>query len=491
MSYTDLRYISSIAADLRFVYFGTTQGVAVYDRIKQRWTDPITGGDGLPEDRVDLVGIDAYTNRLLVCSGANIHSLDRADESWRSYSVSEALSPFTSIGIDPNYIWAEGPDAKIRFDKITGNWHTVSSFEAGIEWFGERGGVDIRKPEYTFLAPFYVLGNNLERYDYTAAVRQEKTLWVGSWGFGAFEYDLINRSSSHLLMGIAGGRTDAVCLDGETFWFAGGGFEALGITSWQRDEDVWRYFSREYEFGLLSNRVATIAADSEFIWLGTEDGLSRLDKKKGTFTTFTVFDGLPASEVTALCTAGDSLWVGTGLGSCVMEKESGSLSRFQELGVWVNDLMVLNDTLWAATEDGVFVLDIDSGKWSEFSDPEGVLAVSATCLLADEEKIWFGTWRGVLRFDRRSRSWERFTSPIHLPHERVHALAADRENVWIGTASGVAQFVRNTGDWIRYVQDDGLVGREVNAIISAEGYVYFATEKGVTRYYWSNPFIVR
>ena len=491
VSYTDLRYISSVAVDLKFVYMGTTQGVAVFDRMSGKWGDPVTTGDGLPDKKVDLVGIDRFTSNLLTVSGTTIHSMHIDTESWQTYPVHGAGAGFTSIGVDPEYLWAEGPDTKIRVNKITGGWHPVSSVPADIEWFGERGEVDLGKGKYPFLAPYYVLGRNLERYEYTSAVESEMSLWLGTWGYGAYEYSLITLSGKHWLMGIAGGRADAMYKDGDSFWFGSGGFESPGITSWQTDTGDWAYYSSEREFGLLSNRVSAITADSEHVWIGTEDGLTKFRKENGAFKTYTLFDGLPSSEVTAVHIAGESLWVGTSAGVCVTGRSTWGPERFGELRVWVNDLLVLGDTLWVATEDGMFIMDMDAGKWFEFEDPEGLLPVSTVALLADAGKLWFATWGGVLCFDRNAGTWERFTSPRHLPHERVTSLAADEENVWIGTGAGVAQLRKKEGEWLTYGLSDGLIDAEVNVIVCVGDYVYFGTDKGVTRYYWNNPFIVR
>jgi hypothetical protein len=491
VSYTDLRHISSLAADIRHVYMGTKQGVAVFDRISGKWTYSITTGDGLPGESVELVGIDKYTGRVLVSSGMSIHSMERDTETWQSYSVQGAVGEFTSMGADLDYIWAEAEDTKIRFDKMTGSWQPVNDLPEDIEWFGRRGEVNIEEPQYSFLAPFYVLGPSLERYDYTCAVRWEKSIWLGTSGLGAFEYDMLTHTAKHHLMGIAGGTASALCLDGEDFWFGSGGPATQGITRWEREKDRWTYYSKETEFGILSNRVSAIASDSEYVWIGTEEGLTRFRKGNSTFHTYTLFDGLPASEVTAVLAIGDSVWIGTSLGPCVSGRSLWSPNKFDELRTWVNDLLVLGDTLWAATEDGVFVMDISSGRWSELEYPEGLAGLSTSSLLADGEKIWFGTWRGVLSLDTRSGIWGRFTSPIHLPDERVLALAADSHNVWVGTVSGVAQLVKESSEWHKYGLSDGLISEQVSAIVCTRDHVYFGTSKGVTRHYWRNPFTVR
>lgn len=491
VSYTDLRYITSIAVDLRFVYFGTRDGICVYDKLKERWGDPITTGDGLPTRNVDVVGIDVYTNNLLVSSGSNIYSYASTLEDWESYEMEGVGGSFTSIGVNAEYIWGEGPDLKIRFDKITRSWVPVDRFEDDIKWFGKRGEVDIKKPRYSFLAPFYIPGRHLERYDMTAAVEDGKILWVGTEGYGSFKYDLIDLTSTHLLMGVAGGGVDAMYLDEGTLWFGGKAVDASAVTRWCETDSSWVYYDKENDVGLFSNRISVIVADSKYVWLGTEHGLTRFDKKKGIFKTFTVFDGLPRNEVTAELVHGDSLWVGTSYGLAVMDVSSSDFTRMTQLKVRINHLAVSNESLWVATSEGVFILDIQSGKWLQFKDPEGLLEVSTNYLLFDGGKIWFGTWRGLISFDMRSKTWKRFTYPVHLPDEKLRVLAADEKNLWVGTGSGVAHLRKDIGDWIKYDKRDGLIGEEVNAIVIHGDYVFFGTDEGVTRFYWNDPFLVR
>lgn len=491
VSYTDLRRVTSIAVDLRFVYFGTRDGICVYDKLKERWADPITTGDGLPTGDVDVVGIDLYTDNLLVSSDLNIYSYTRTLEDWESYTMGGVKGSFTSIGVNAEYIWGEGPDLKIRFNKITRNWIPVDRFEDDVKWFGKRGEVDIRKPRYSFLAPFYVSGKHLERYDMTTAVEDGKTLWVGTEGYGVLRYDLIDLTSEHLLMGVATGGVDAVCLDEGFLWFGGKDADASGITRWRQADNSWVHYDKEKDVGLFSNRVSVILADSKYVWLGTREGLTRFDKKKETFKTFTVFSGLPGNEVTAGVIQGDSLWVGTSIGLAVMDVASSDFTRMTQLKTRINHLAVSNESLWVATSEGVFILNIKSGKWSQFEDPEGLLEVNTNTILIDDSRIWFGTWRGLLSFDRRGKTWKRFTYPVHLPDEKLRVLAADEKNLWVGTNSGVARLRKDIGDWIKYDKRDGLIGNEVNAIAIQGDYVFFGTDEGVTRFYWNDPFLTR
>jgi ligand-binding sensor domain-containing protein len=481
--------VSSVAADLRFVYFGTRHGICVYDKLKESWGDPITTGDGLPSGNVNVLGIDVYTNTLLVSSGTTVYSYDVSSEQSQAYALVGAVGSFTSISVDQANIWAEGKDLKVKFDKITGSWTPIDFFPDGLNWFGERGEVDIRKPGYSFLAPFYILGDHLERYDMTVAIKDGRTLWVGTAGYGAYRYNLIDMTSTHLMMGIAAGRVDGMCLDGQTMWLGSTESDAPAITRWEQRDNKWSYYDKENDAGLLSNRVSTIFADTDYVWLGTDEGLSRFSKKKDSFKTFTIFNGLPGNRISAICAHGDSLWVGTDFGLCMMDVSSSEFTRIDELKTWVNDMVVSNDTLWVASSDGVFILDTVSDKWSAFKDPEGVLELGTTSLLINGPTIWFGTIRGVLRLDRATQNWQRSTYPVQLPDENVIVLRGDDRNVWVGTTKGLARFKKDTGEWLKYDQTDGLIGLEVNTILCLPDRVLLGTDRGLTSFYWGDPFL--
>ena len=62
VSYTDFKYISSIAADQKVVYFGTTGGIIRYDRFADTWLDPLTASGGLPSNNVQQLAYDPQYN---------------------------------------------------------------------------------------------------------------------------------------------------------------------------------------------------------------------------------------------------------------------------------------------------------------------------------------------------------------------------------------------------------------------------------------------
>ena len=68
VTYTNFRYVTSVAMDKTVVYFGTTGGVIRYDRYAKKWLDPLTVTDGIPDDWIDNIAYDPDWDRIWVAT---------------------------------------------------------------------------------------------------------------------------------------------------------------------------------------------------------------------------------------------------------------------------------------------------------------------------------------------------------------------------------------------------------------------------------------
>src|SRR5512136_716223 len=64
VSYTETRYVTSIARGFNTVYFGTNGGILRYDIRFDKWLDPLTISDGMPDNRVRRLAVDRMTDEL-------------------------------------------------------------------------------------------------------------------------------------------------------------------------------------------------------------------------------------------------------------------------------------------------------------------------------------------------------------------------------------------------------------------------------------------
>jgi ligand-binding sensor domain-containing protein/signal transduction histidine kinase len=175
--------------------------------------------------------------------------------------------------------------------------------------------------------------------------------------------------------------------------------------------------------GLVSDRIQCIVSDSRgFLWIGTEDGISRFDGTE--FTNLTSAD-LPGADVRA-----------------IVEGHDG--------------------TLWAATDRGLAHWDPSFPSVSGVSSAEAVHfpggsgADDVRSVFEDHDgELWAGTANALYRVNRQGpHSWR--ISPAHVEGEadgaalRFNALLEDRERrLWAGAETGL--YLRIAGTTFRKI----------------------------------------
>ena len=151
----------------------------------------------------------------------------------------------------------------------------------------------------------------------------------------------------------------------------------------------------------LDQKVSAIFQDQAGrLWLGTQDGLLRLDDMK----RFTTRDGLSANDVRALAEDRDgNLWVGTE-GGGLNRLRDGHFTGFTKTnGLPSNSIKAAEvDTdgvLWVATSGGL--ARFHGGKWTSYSKKEGLVSNSLGYLLEDGHGyLWIGSNAGLMRLKK-------------------------------------------------------------------------------------------
>ncbi|MCP5050206.1 MAG: protein kinase [bacterium] len=195
------------------------------------------------------------------------------------------------------------------------------------------------------------------------------------------------------------------------------------ITRTQYKIDSWND-----ENGLPHNTVwAIVQTRSGYLWLGTNEGLSRFDG-----INFYTFDRdntpqLTSNKITALYQDRDAnLWIGT---------------------------------------DGGGVVTYKKGVFRHYDNADGFLAKQVLCFSQGPGgNIWIGTnGSGLYKFDERRR-FTPYTTKEGLPHNIVTSIiSAPSGNLWIGTLGGFCLF--KTNRFINYdLPGDNADAQQVNTL---------------------------
>jgi len=260
----------------------------------------------------------------------------------------------------------------------------------------------------------------------------------------------------------------------------------------------WKNFT--VKEGLPNEHVFAVRADGPRIWIGTEDGLARLDKRTGTIRCWREKDGLPWRVVTAIDVdkkTGD-VWLGL-FGGGLARFSGGRFDHFNQLNSGlVNDVVygiaVENNNIWAATTAGASRYNTVTGQWTTFTEKnapmEEIWNYGAT-YDKTSGKVYLAVWgSGVLEFDVATERWKPYLDPdnemeidLYRDDGLVHNIVPSVDHVdgtmWVSTYFGNCRYdgrhwrgyyAFETGfpsDFTNFVR-----GRSAN-----EG--WFGTDKGV------------
>ena len=249
---------------------------------------------------------------------------NRREGTWRTYEAGETFgldgADVLSILPDDANVWFATFSGLVRYEKRSEAWRTYRNFR------GIRG------------------------MQVTDAIRDGKWLWIGT-PTGLTLLDVPGDST----LSIAGGK-DTYIFDMEKaagFLWAGtsrGVFQCpAGSAAWKRFQNTSSDLSgqvtaiaaggeEEVWFGLLSppglvllnvkderttryplpelagRPIAGVSADARHVWVATEIGAMRLDRKTGDWRRFTRADGLVNDQVQTVLREKDGVWFGTAEG---------------------------------------------------------------------------------------------------------------------------------------------------------------------------------
>lgn len=267
----------------------------------------------------------------------------------------------------------------------------------------------------------------------------EGTLWIGTYGGGAFQFRNGVFSRADLGPGSEADLVTAIRHDRDgNLWF---GTDGGGLI--RRSGFGTRRFTTAH--GLPINVILSMQEDLEGnLWIGTGGG-GLLRISNGKFVSYTARDGLPYDMSWTVMEGADGrMWIGTD-GGGLAELRAGVFSTFNRSGGMPSNVImsVYEDArgqVWAGTRGGG-VSRIDGNRIRIFGERDGLPSNVIRSLTADGRgRIWVGTeGRGVAYLE--GAAWHTIDKSNGLPSNSVRALTGSgSDSVWIGTNAGLVLF---------------------------------------------------
>jgi ligand-binding sensor domain-containing protein len=460
VNYSVFRYITSIAADQSVVYFGTTGGIIRYDRASQRWLDPLTVSDGLPSSYILKLAYDESLNELWAATKNGSAKYNLTFQEW--------------------YLDSEFPAQLVRND-----WN-AGSFPSMFVPFSYNYQAGVIQDQY------------FREYQITVGYRDpmNDNMYVGTWGLGPAIVDTRHIQLQLLRYGPFDYNISKVIELGDKFWM-GTDYSRpnQALTSFDRQANEWNYYEPGIITDMADAELTCGVADNKFTWLGTRDGLLRLEGENH-FKTFTTFNGLPSLNILSLAEFGGYLYVGTddGLGVIPAKADvpdSAYKSPLPEEFLFrkhhVNALAVFKGKLYIATDRGVYRFDSDSLKVQSLDTPTGDLAAGARDIYRDGNMIYFAINYGIVAIDIVTDKSSLVTDLSLADTWNIYQIYVNNQYVWAATSMGLWRYKKEDKTTRLYTVADGLPTDYINSIIGDGDYLWLGTNQGLVRFLWNSP----
>ena len=250
--------------------------------------------------------------------------------------------------------------------------------------------------------------------------------------------------------------------------------------------------------GLPNDHIFAVEVDGPWVWIGTEDGLARLDKRTGEIRSWKEEDGLPWRVVSALAVHPDTgeVWLGM-FGGGLARFSGGRFDHFHQLNSGlVNDVVygvcVENENIWAATTAGASRYNTRTGEWTIYTEKNSPMEEiwNYGCSYADG-KVYLGVWgSGVLEFDIETEHWKDYLDPdgemeidLYRDDGIVHVITTGvsyvDKTLWVTTYFGASRY--DGRHWRGYFKKDSGAPSDFHNAVQARSAneAWFSTDKGL------------
>lgn len=473
------QYIYSIKEDSNgFIWVGTDKGVVELDKdlkIVNSYEDTI--------GNCDVYNIyDDLKGHIWVCTlGEGLFRINLDDESVDNYKNTENKSSISNNNVknvvldSSGKLWAATDKGICRFDyekEVFKNFQNkpydkdsliddktccLLKDNSGLIWIGAYNGISVFNPNSNFhnfkCNPYEEnsLSGNIIHGIYKDS---DKTLWVGTSENGV---NIINK-------------------------------------------DIIKHLNKENS-NLICDSIQDITGANNYIFIGTEEGLSVLrktDDENFTITNYTNKDGLPSNVIKSLFIDSKGyLWIGTDKGAAVLDVKSGHIIDityiFNKMGIEDRFVRAIyedskgNYYIGCSLYGGLIKINPDTKEYKIYKnhedDNESISNNSIRYITEDlNGNILVGTSHGLNILNSNTDMFKHYTENDGLINNTVYGVLVDKNNdIWMSTNGGISKFSLKEEIFNNFTVGDGLQSNEFNGracFNSNDGYLYFGGING-------------
>ena len=504
------------------ILVGTYEGLNIYNAKEDRFDIILEQKDGILSSCIYSIDEDINGN-IWIGTELGLNKLSKDFKVLETYtSESEIYNIFCD---DENgFVWA-GSDSSglLKIDKNTkevtqyiNNIEDLNSLPAnqvgaiirdskGNLWVGTTNGLaryNEKNDSFDVYKNKVYDKNSLVYNDVRSIIEdREGVLWVGTYsGISIFDTE---SSIKYYNAGLDDGyllsenMVHGIYEDDEGYLWVGS--RTKGVNIIDRENNTSKSISMENNNVIQSNSINDITGYKDFIFVATDAGVLKINKKENTIQNYNLEDGLIGENVKDIFVCDKNyLWIGSTNGLNLLDIENDKIidmTDYVDEGSYVRYVYQGQDGSYYIgflRDGGLGIIEPNSKETKYYKNiPNDKTSISSNRIryINEDSKgnIWIGTSYGLNKYDPKTKVFKRYTTSDGIANNTIYGvLVDDNDNIWVSTNKGISQIDTKNNTVNNLSVTDGLQGNEFNgnaAFKSKSGELFFGGINGLNAFY--------
>ena len=330
---------------------------------------------------------------------------------------------------------------------------------------------------------------------------REGVLWVGTYsGISIFDTE---SSIKYYNAGLDDGyllsenMVHGIYEDDEGYLWVGSRIKGVNIID--RENNTSKSINMENNNVIQSNSINDITGYKDFIFVATDAGVLKINKKENTIQNYNLEDGLIGENVKDIFVCDKNyLWIGSTNGLNLLDIENDKIidmTDYVDEGSYVRYVYQGQDGSYYIgflRDGGLGIIEPNSKETKYYKNiPNDKTSISSNRVryINEDSKgnIWIGTSYGLNKYDPKTKVFKRYTTSDGIANNTIYGvLVDDNDNIWVSTNKGISQIDTKNNTVNNLSVTDGLQGNEFNgnaAFKSKSGELFFGGINGLNAFY--------
>ena len=277
------------------------------------------------------------------------------------------------------------------------------------------------------------------------------------------------------------------------------GSRTKGVNIIDRENNTSKSISMEHNNVIQSNSINDITVYKDFIFVATDAGVLKINKKENTIQNYNLEDGLIGENVKDIFVCDKNyLWIGSTNGLNLLDIENDKIidmTDYVDEGSYVRYVYQGQDGSYYIgflRDGGLGIIEPNSKETKYYKNiPNDKTSISSNRVryINEDSKgnIWIGTSYGLNKYDPKTKVFKRYTTSDGIANNTIYGvLVDDNDNIWVSTNKGISQIDTKNNTVNNLSVTDGLQGNEFNgnaAFKSKSGELFFGGINGLNAFY--------